>query len=109
MLRQLLVTAVLGITLASSGGGCRSCSSCHDYDGPVADCGNCGCGRTGSVSNCGACSPCDGNCPGSCAGGACGAGGCSTGGCSCGNQGHVSSNEYYEEAPTMTEGEAAYE
>jgi len=102
MLRQLLVTVILGIALASAGSGCRSCSSCHDYDGPVADCNNCGCGRAGSVSNCGACSPCDN--PGSCncAGGACGGGGCSTGGCNCGHQ-SPTGGEYYEEAPMMTE------
>lgn len=102
MLRQLLVTVALGIALSASGGGCRSCSSCHDYDGPVADCNNCGCGRTGSASKCGACSPCDnaGSC--NCAGGAC-AGGDSTGGCNCGNHGDASNGEYYEEAPTISE------
>jgi hypothetical protein len=99
--------------LTFAGGGCRSCSSCHDYDGPVADCNNCGCGRTGSASNCGATSPCDGTCPGNCAGGACNGGGPS-GGCNCGNgnfgnQGGAPSGEYYEEAPVMTEGAAAYE
>ena len=32
--------------------GCRSCSSCHDCDPPVANCdaGGCGCHRAGSVS-----------------------------------------------------------
>jgi hypothetical protein len=32
-------------------GGCRSCSSCHDYDPPVANgCNACGCHRAGSAS-----------------------------------------------------------
>jgi hypothetical protein len=103
MLSQLLMSLVLGTTLAS--GGCRSCSSCHDYDGPVADCG-CGCGRTGSVSNCGAGSPCDnaGSC--NCSGGACESGGCSTGNCNCGNQGGAPDGGYYEEGP---ENEVGYE
>lgn len=109
MLRHLLLSIVLGTTLTLAGGGCRSCSSCHDYDGPVADCNQCGCGRTGSASNCGACSPCDGAAPCNCAGGACGSGDGSTGGCNCGNQGDAPSGEYYEEAPVMTEGEAEYQ
>jgi hypothetical protein len=31
--------------------GCRSCSTCHDYDPPVANCdsGACGCQRAGSA------------------------------------------------------------
>lgn len=108
MLRHLLLSVFLGTMLALAGGGCRSCSSCHDYDGPVADCNNCGSGRTGSVSNCGASSPCDGvNC--SCAGGACNAGGCSTGNCNCGKQGGTTSGEYYEDAPVMNDIEVGYE
>jgi hypothetical protein len=114
MLRHLVLSLVLGTSLSLAGGGCRSCSSCHDYDGPVADCGNCGCGRTGSASNCGACSPCDNGCPCNCDGGACSSGGCSTGGCStggcnCGIQGAPSTGEYYEEAPEMTDSEVSYE
>ena len=97
MLRYLLLSLVLGTTLSLAGGGCRSCSSCHDQDGPVADCG-CGSGRTGSVSNCGACSPCDNSCPSNCSGGACNGGGCSTGNCNCGNQGNSIDEEYYEES-----------
>jgi hypothetical protein len=106
MLRHLLLSLALGSTLALAGGGCRSCSSCHDYDSPVADC-NCGCGRAGSNSHCGACSPCDSACPSNCSGGACGPGGCATGGCNCGNQPVVPNSEYSEEAPEMTEGEPA--
>lgn len=98
MLRQLLATVILGIALTSAGGGCRSCSSCHDYDGPVANCNNCGCGRTGSVSNCGACSPCDNGCPCNCAGGACGPVGGTMGGCNCSNHSGDSSGEYYDES-----------
>jgi hypothetical protein len=97
MLRHLLVSVVLGTALLYSSGGCRSCSSCHDYDGPVADCNTCGCGRAGSVSNCGACSPCDGNCPCNCVGGACSSGGCSSGSCNSGNQGEPIEEEYYSE------------
>jgi hypothetical protein len=93
MLRQLLLAVVLGASFAFAGTGCQSCSSCHDYDSPVADCGNCGCGRTASASNCGACSPCDGTAC-NCAGGACSSGG-STGGCNCGNRATVESSEYY--------------
>jgi hypothetical protein len=52
MLRRamLLFFAVASMTMPF--GGCRSCSSCHDYDPPVANChGNaCGCQRSGSVS-----------------------------------------------------------
>lgn len=108
MLRHLVLSLVLGVSLSLAGGGCRSCSSCHDYDGPVADCGNCGCGRTGSASNCGACSPCDNSCPCNGSGGACGGGG-PTSGCNCGNHGAPSSGAYYDEVPEMTEGEASYE
>ncbi|MEX2093209.1 MAG: hypothetical protein WD971_11055 [Pirellulales bacterium] len=109
MLRHLVLSIVLGTTLTLAGGGCRSCSSCHDYDGPVADCNQCGGGRTGSASHCGACSPCDGAAHCNCAGGACSSGDGSTGGCNCGNQGGTPSDEYYEGAPVMTEGEAEYQ
>jgi len=45
----LLIGTLAATTL--SFGGCRSCSSCHDYDPPVADCGSaCGCDRAGSAS-----------------------------------------------------------
>src|SRR3989304_111525 len=97
MLRHLLLSVVLGTTLTLAGGGCRSCSSCHDYDGPVADCNNCGCGGAGSVSNCGAGSPCDGAAPCNCAGGACNSGGSSSGKCNCGNQGDANGGEYDED------------
>jgi hypothetical protein len=106
MLRHLLLSVVLGTTLSLAGGGCRSCSSCHDYDSPVANCG-CGCGRTGSVSNCGACSPCDSGCPSNCTGGACGGGG-PTGNCNCGNQGAPDA-EYLENSPELPEYEGDYQ
>ena len=67
MIRHLLASLVLGCTLTLAGGGCRSCQSCNDYDGPVADCNTCGSGRAGSASNCGAGSPCDGGCTNGCA------------------------------------------
>ena len=45
---------LIGMIAASAvaGGGCRSCSTCHDYDPPVAncDCNACGCHRAGSAS-----------------------------------------------------------
>ena len=109
MLRHLLLSIVLGTTLTLSGGGCRSCSSCHDYDGPVADCDNCGSGRAGSVSNCGAGSPCDEAAPCHCAGGACGPDGCSSGNCNCGRHGSPTGGEYDEDAPVMNEIELGYE
>jgi hypothetical protein len=52
MSRHLLLTAFLfGVTLSAAG--CRSCDSCYDYSGPVADCqcGTCGCGRAGSANS----------------------------------------------------------
>ena len=82
MLRHLLVSLVLGCSLTFAGG-CRSCQSCHDYDGPVADCENCGCGRAGSAS-------------GGYASSDCGPNGCAP------------SGEYDEEPPVMTEGEVEY-
>ena len=97
MLRHLLLSVVLGTTLSLAGGGCRSCSSCHDYDPPVANC-TCGCGRAGSASHCGACSPCDSGCPCNCAGGACSTSGVPASNCNCGNQAEPSA-EYYESAP----------
>ena len=107
MLRHILLSLVLGTTLSLAGGGCRSCSSCHDQDGPVAGCG-CGCGRTGSVSNCGACSPCDNTCPCNCSGGACNGGSASN--CNCGNKGASTAGEYYEEeSPVINETEVGYE
>jgi hypothetical protein len=45
---------LIGLTAAAilNSGGCRSCSNCHDYDPPVADCecNACGCHRAGSAS-----------------------------------------------------------
>ena len=52
MLRLCLFPALLiaGATLLSTG--CRSCSTCHDYDPPVSccQCGTNGCHRTGSAA-----------------------------------------------------------
>jgi len=53
MFRYTFACAGLIATLAlTSGGGCRSCSNCHDYDPPCAncDCNACGTQRAGSVS-----------------------------------------------------------
>lgn len=51
MLRRATLL-IMAATIAMPFGGCRSCSSCHDYDPPVANGhGNaCGCHRAGSVS-----------------------------------------------------------
>lgn len=52
MLRLLLFPTLLiaGSTLFSAG--CRSCSTCHDYDPPVncCQCGTCGGHRAGSAA-----------------------------------------------------------
>jgi len=52
MLRRIALLATLSTIFSLPTGGCRSCDSCHDYDGPVADCqcGTCGTGRAGSAS-----------------------------------------------------------
>lgn len=55
MLRSsLFLSALLGLTLAAANG-CQSCSSCHDYDPPVA---NCQCGPAAQSCNSGGCSSC---------------------------------------------------
>jgi hypothetical protein len=66
-----LVAIVAATTLPS--GGCRSCSDCHDYDPPVANC-DCpgGINRAGSNSTCG-CG--DGGCGTTCGPSGCGCGG----------------------------------
>jgi hypothetical protein len=38
MLRQLLVLTGIAAAFTLANTGCRSCSSCHDYAPPVADC-----------------------------------------------------------------------
>ena len=51
MLRHCFLLLGLVSSMMLPAGGCRSCSSCHDYDPPVADCGSaCGCHRAGSAS-----------------------------------------------------------
>jgi hypothetical protein len=47
MLRTLCVVLGLLASMLSSGG-CRSCSSCHDYDPPVANCEGCSCCSCGT-------------------------------------------------------------
>jgi hypothetical protein len=68
MLRNLSLLAILLAANLFATGGCQSCSSCHDYDPPVADCNCSPCCRSGSAS---------------CGGGMVG-GDCATGGCNCG-------------------------
>ena len=52
MLRREFAFMCLLMATLFSYAGCRSCSSCHDCDPPVANCnaGGCGCHRAGSVS-----------------------------------------------------------
>lgn len=55
MLRpSLLFGALLGLTLFAANG-CQSCSSCHDYDPPVA---NCHCTPGPQACSSGGCSSC---------------------------------------------------
>jgi hypothetical protein len=56
-----IMAVVAAVGLSSTG--CRSCSTCHDYDPPVAncDCQACGCNRAGSAyCNCASGQPADG-------------------------------------------------
>ncbi|HEX2474166.1 MAG TPA: hypothetical protein VHK01_05445 [Lacipirellulaceae bacterium] len=50
MLRRVILLTFVAATISAANSGCRSCSSCHDYDPPVANCDACGCNRAGSVS-----------------------------------------------------------
>src|SRR3954447_766396 len=59
-----VLAAVVSLTGLSSGG-CRSCSSCHDYDPPCSHC-NCGCSAPCGCNGCGS------------SGCGCSGGGCST-------------------------------
>src|SRR3954451_9999089 len=63
MLRCSFVFAGLLSVAIASAAGCRACSTCHDYDSPVA---NCQCGTCGSSCGCGSC---NGGCNGACNGG----------------------------------------
>lgn len=77
----LMLCFVAAVNLTS--GGCRSCSSCHDYDPPVMG-SDCGCGqRAGSNCGCGSCTT--------------GHGGASA--CGCGSCGTYESGGYYEGQP----------
>jgi hypothetical protein len=51
MSRLSLILSSVVIAASLSSVGCRSCSTCHDYDPPVAncDCNGCGCNRAGSA------------------------------------------------------------
>lgn len=91
MLRNLLLIAGFVASTTLSAGGCRSCSDCHDYDPPVANCECAGYGqRTGSVS----CGGCDSG--GYTSG--------TTGGCACGGhhggvyQGEIPATQQYIDA-----------
>ena len=52
MLRHCLLFFGLVAATTLSSGGCRSCSNCHDYGRPVANChcNACGCQRAGSAN-----------------------------------------------------------
>jgi hypothetical protein len=73
MPRYALLFAALIATMTLASGGCRNCSSCHDYDPPVANC-NCdayGTHRAGSAcgGGCSGCSECSGGNCSTCNGG----------------------------------------
>jgi hypothetical protein len=69
MLRHSYVLgALLAVTLMAANG-CQSCSSCHDYDPPVANC-HFGCGQCGCNSGCSSCGCNDGCSSCGCGGGA---------------------------------------
>lgn len=51
---ELLLAGIIAATTLAAGG-CRSCSSCHDYDPPVANCNCNACGTHRSGSACGGC------------------------------------------------------
>jgi hypothetical protein len=56
-MRPLFFLATLISAATLFAGGCRSCSDCHDYDPPVANC-ECnayGTHRAGSACGCGGC------------------------------------------------------
>src|SRR4051812_24850240 len=72
MLRcSFVFTGLVSVAIASAGG-CRACSSCHDYDSPVA---NCQCGACNAPCGCGSTGGCTGGCNGS-----------TSGGCNCGGE-----------------------
>jgi hypothetical protein len=68
MIRSCLLVIGLAIGAMIANSGCQSCSSCHDYDSPVA---NCHCGHCPQCCNGG----CDSGCTtcgcSSCVGGEC--------------------------------------
>jgi hypothetical protein len=91
MLRHALLFAVLIAATTLPTGGCRSCSDCHDYDPPVANC-DCpgGINRAGSNSMCGDGCECGGcGCSDGCESGQCYTEAASSYGapssCNCGN------------------------
>ena len=51
---ELLLAGIIAATTLAAGG-CRSCSSCHDYDPPVANCDCDAYGTHRSGSACGGC------------------------------------------------------
>lgn len=65
MLRHSLFLAALLTATIVSADGCRSCSSCHDYDPPVANCEGGSCGQPcGCGDGCSSCGCADGSCNG---------------------------------------------
>src|SRR6476469_723260 len=69
MSRFTFVLAAFVSLAGLSSGGCRSCSSCHDYDPPVAHCA-CGCTAPSGCNGCG----CNGGGRDTCS--SCGSGNC---------------------------------
>ena len=87
MFRPCLLLFGLTLSTLLFANGCQSCSSCHDYDPPVANCqcGHCSqCGCSGGASACG-----------------CGGGSGTSGGCGCG--GHSQAGEVVEGVPVEAE------
>src|SRR6478672_3926051 len=76
MLRFSFLVVALAGAAGLSAGGCRSCSSCHDYDPPVANCQCSSCGEPCGCTGCGGC-----NTGGSC--GNCGCSSCNSAGGAC--------------------------
>jgi len=95
---SLLIGALLATTLIVANG-CRSCSSCHDYDPPVANCQcghcpQCGC-NGGSACGCQGSSACDCN-----GGSACGCNGDSSASGTVMEGGYTQDGEVVEGVPS---------
>jgi hypothetical protein len=79
VMRLYLFAIGLVAAVTISAGGCRSCSSCHDYDPPVQGCACGGGQRAGSNCGCGCETPASYGAPSACGSSGCGCGGHSGG------------------------------